>query len=154
MNSVIKRTGWAMLLVTAIGLALVVGLALLAGAFDAAPLIEVNGEPFVVAELGVGEAVMGIVGVLLALVVALVVISLVVPFAVLLPLLLAALLVGGALLVALLTVAGVLALMCSPLLVVVGVVWLIWRLVRGGGGGSSSSSSNAIAPKAGATIAG
>jgi hypothetical protein len=151
MNSVIKRTGWAMLLVTALGLALVVGLALLVGAFDAAPLIEVNGEPFVVAELGVGEAVMGIVGVLLALMVALVVISLVVPFAVLLPLLLAALLVGGALLVALLTVAGVLALVCSPLLVVVGVVWLIWRLVRGGGG---SSSSNAIAPKAGATIAG
>jgi hypothetical protein len=146
MNSLIKRAGWAMLLFTGIGLALVVGLALLAGAFDAAPLIEVHGEPFVVAELGVGEAVMGIVGVLVALVI----VAVVVPFAVLLPLLLVALLVGGALLVALLAVAGVLALVCSPLLVVVGVVWLIWRLARGGG----SSSGHAIAPKAGATMAG
>jgi hypothetical protein len=146
MNSVIKRAGWAMLLVTAIGLALVVGLALLAGVFDAAPLIEVNGEPFVVAELGVGEAVMAVIGVLVALVI----VALVVPFAVLLPLLLAALLVGGALLVALLAVAGVLALVCSPLLVVVGAVWLIWRLARSG----SSGGSNTVAPKAGATIAG
>jgi hypothetical protein len=147
MNSVIKRTGWAMLLVTAIGLALVVGLALLVGAFDAAPLIEVNGEPFVVAEFGVGEAVMAIVGVLLALVI----VALVVPFAVLLPLVLVALLVGGALLFALLTVAGVLALVCSPLVLLVGTVWLIWRLARGG---SNRSSGNTIAPKAGATIAG
>jgi hypothetical protein len=151
MSSMIKRAGWAMLLFTAIGIALLVGIALLAGAFDAAPLIEINGEPFVVADLGVGEAVMAIIGVLLALVIALVVVSLVVPFAVLLPLLLVALLAGGALLVALLTVAGVLALVCSPLVLLVGTVWLIWRLARGG---SSGSGGNTIAPKAGATIAG
>jgi len=77
--------------------------------------------------------------VLLALIVALLVVLVVVPIAVLVPLVLVALALVGVLFVA----AGAAALVFSPLILAVGVVWLIWRLVRGSG----------TTPKAGATIA-
>ena len=138
MNRVIKRMGWAML----IGIALVAGLAILAGALDAAPLVEINGEPMMLAEAGAGQGLLALGGLLLALLI----VALVLPFAVLLPLLLVGVVVGGALLVALLALAGALVLVCSPLILFVGAVWLIWRLLRGG--------SAKTPPKAGATIAG
>jgi len=76
----------------------------------------------------------------LAFSVALLVLLVVVPVAVLVPLLIVALVMAGVLIV----VAGVAALAFSPLIVCVGVVWLIWRLVRRRRSG----------PRPGATIAG
>ena len=75
----------------------------------------------------------------LALIVALLAVLIVVPLAVLVPLVLVALALVGVLIV----VAGAAALVFSPLILAVGVVWLIWRLARGSG----------ATPKAGATIA-
>jgi hypothetical protein len=68
-----------------------------------------------------------------------------VPLAVLLPLLLVTLLLGGVLVV----VAGAAALACSPLLLLAGLVWLVWRAARGPAGkpvpGRAAESSATIA---------
>jgi hypothetical protein len=86
--------------------------------------------------------VMTVGAISLALIVALLVVLVVVPIAVLVPLAIGALALVGVLIV----VAGAAALVFSPLILAVGLVWLIWRLARG--------TSRRPASKAGATIAG
>jgi hypothetical protein len=125
MKPVMKALGATLLVALALTVALVIGVVSITGALDPDTLIEINGEP--VALLGAAHWLAGGVGTLLALLIVLVV----VPVAVLLPLLFVAAVVAGALLLALLAVTGVAALVFSPLILLAGGVWLIWRLLRG-----------------------
>ena len=86
--------------------------------------------------------VMTVGAISLALIVALLVVLVVVPIAVLVPLAIVAVALVGVLIV----VTGAAALVFSPLILAVGLVWLIWRLARG--------SSRHAASKPGATITG
>jgi hypothetical protein len=119
-----KAMGATLLVALALSVALVIGAVSITGTLDPDTLIEINGEP--VALLGAAHWLAAGAGTLLALLIVLVV----VPVAVLLPLLFVAVLVVGALLLALLAVTGVAALVFSPLILLVGGGWLIWRLVR------------------------
>ena len=141
MNRVMRTLGWTMLVGVALCVLTVAGLATIVGAFDAAPVIEINGDSVTLAQLGAGQAVAAVFGVGIALLVLL----LVVPVAVLLPLLIVALVLVGVGAGALLLLAGAAALVCSPLILLVGAVWLIARLARGRSGARNPP---------GATIAG
>ena len=143
MNRAIKTLGWTLLVGVGLCLLLVAGIAALAGAFDAAPVIEINGDTVTFAQMGVGDSLAALVGIGVALLVVL----LVVPVAVLVPLLLVAVLLVGVGAGVLLILAGAAALVCSPLILLVGVVWLIVRLARGGSGSKARA-------QAGATITG
>jgi membrane protein implicated in regulation of membrane protease activity len=79
----------------------------------------------------------------LALIVTLLVLLVVVPVAVLVPLAIVALALVGVLLV----VAGAAALLFSPVILALGVAWLIWRLARGPHRRDDNT------PRVGATIA-
>ncbi len=88
--------------------------------------LSVDGEHIALGQLGAAHALAIGVAVALALTIVLAVVCTVVPMALLVA--------GGAVLfglaVALLAVAGVAAVVMSPLLLVLGLVWLLWRLVR------------------------
>ncbi len=90
--------------------------------------LSVDGEHIALGQLGAAHALaIGVaVALALALTIVLAVVCTVVPMALLVA--------GGAVLfglaVALLAVAGVAAVVMSPLLLVLGLVWLLWRLVR------------------------
>ena len=122
MRSAWKIVGWTLL----IGLAFLVALG--AGAAWIGALahttIQIDGETLTLASLSGAGGLAAIGGVMLAMLVLL----LVVPLTVLLPLLA----VAFALLALLAVLAGVTALAFSPLIVMVGVVWVIVRLLRGG----------------------
>ena len=126
MNRVIKTLGWTLLIGLLASIALVIALASSYTPWDAS-MITIADAPLALAQFDVGHWVLTAGGVALALVIALVVVLLVVPVAVVVPLAVAALV----LVVAVVVVAGVAALAFSPLLLAAGVVWLIWRLVRG-----------------------
>ena len=116
----------------------------LTGVMDGAT-IELNGDPWTLAQLDTGHwlvAVGGIALSLLIVVLVLLMLALVVPLAVLIPLATTALLVLGALIVA----ASVLAIVFSPLILLVLVVWSMVRLIRRGSAKSH--------PTSGATITG
>lgn len=120
MKPALKFLGWAMLASLVLGVALVVTAVSVAGSIDPGS-IQIDGEPLSMT-LDAGDWLMAVGGVALALLIA----ALVVPLAVLLPLAIAAV----ALLGALLAVAGVVAMLFSPLILLVVVIWLIVRLVR------------------------
>jgi len=120
-----------------LGAVLVVGLVSMAGSIDPT-MIRIDGDPVSLAALDPGDWLMAIGGVGLALLI----VVLVVPLAVLIPLAIAAVALVGALLL----VAGVLAMVFSPLIFAALVIWLIVRLIR-----RDSGKTRAIG---GATIAG
>ena len=128
MNRAIKIRGWTMLVGLLLSAALVAAAVAMVGSLDPAS-IQINGESLTLTQLHAGHWLAAVGGVALALLVVL----LVVPVAVLVPLLIAGLVVIGALLIALAAVAGAAALVFSPLIVLVGAVWLIWRLAGGTG---------------------
>ncbi|MEO7151891.1 MAG: hypothetical protein ABIX46_09325 [Burkholderiaceae bacterium] len=112
-----------LLLLGALAVAAVIAYAHTAGSFD--PIVlRIDGEAFELGGLSTGTVIAGVIALGVALLLALAVALLAVPLAVLLPLLALALPVGLALLLA----TGTVALVLSPLLFV---VWLLWRLVRG-----------------------
>jgi len=115
MTRVMKIVGGALLIGLVLSAALVASVVAIAGT-----LIDINGESL--AQLGAGHWLAVVAGTLLVLLIVLVLL----PLAVLLPLGLVALLVVGVLA----EVAGVAALVFSPLMLLAGVVWLIWRLAR------------------------
>ncbi|MEO5695802.1 MAG: hypothetical protein ABIQ60_01555 [Burkholderiaceae bacterium] len=121
MNRTLSIVGWMTLAGLVLAVAAVAGATAVIGSFDA-PRIEINGEPIVLASLSFGQTLAATAAVALALLV----VVLVVPIAVLVPLLIAGWLVVGALA---LTV-GTLALVFSPLLMFVALVWLAVRLLR------------------------
>ena len=125
MNRIVKTLGWTALAGLLLAAVLVGSLVAMVGPLHST-LIQINGEPVTFTHLGVGEGVVAVVGMVLALLIVL----LVVPFAVLLPLAIVALVLVGVLVVAFGAVAGVAALVFSPLILLAGAVWMIWRLVR------------------------
>ena len=125
MKRVIKILGWTALVGLLLAALLAASLVAMVGLLHST-LIQINGEPITLAHLGVGEGLVAVVGMALALLIVL----LVVPFAVLLPLAVVALVLIGMLVVALGAMAGVAALVFSPLILLAGAVWLVWRLVR------------------------
>jgi Na+-transporting methylmalonyl-CoA/oxaloacetate decarboxylase gamma subunit len=141
MKPALKLLGWALLASVALGVALVVTAVALAGSIDPGS-IHINGEPLSIAPLDAGDWLMAVGGIALALLI----VALVVPLAVLLPLAIAAVALVGALL----AVAGVVAMLFSPLILLVFVVWLVVRLMRR----DSAKSDGENRPDAGATIAG
>ena len=130
------RIGGAVLLVAVLlAASVVVGGVAALGALDPVSIV-IDGVPIDPAQLGVGHAAITIGAVLLAALL----MVLVVPLAVLVPLGIVALLLVGAALV----LAGAVALVFSPLIVLAGVGWLVWRALRPARTG----------PKADATIVG
>ena len=128
MTRVFKTLGWTMLVGLLLAAVLVASIVAMVGPLDSTQ-IQINGEPLVLAHLGAAHWLAAVAGVALALLIVL----LVVPFALLLPLAIDALVLIGELVVALGAVAGVAALVFSPLILLAGAVWLIWRLVRNDG---------------------
>ncbi|MDE2093895.1 MAG: hypothetical protein KGI87_08600 [Burkholderiales bacterium] len=137
MNRIVKTLRWAALAGLLLAAVLVGSLVAMAGPLHST-LIQINGEPVTFAHLGVGEGLVAVAAVVLAMLIVL----LVVPFAVLLPLAIVALVLVGVLVVALGAVAGAAALLFSPLILLAGAVWLVWRMVR------SDSPKNATATDA------
>lgn len=88
--------------------------------------LTIDGEHILLGQMGAAHALAIGVAVALALTIVLAVVCTVVPMALLVA--------GGAVLfglaVALLAVAGAAAVVMSPLLLVLGLVWLLWRLVK------------------------
>ena len=119
MNRFIKTSRWLLLAGAVLGALLIAAVVQWAPPLDGATL-DIDGEQFTLTQLQGGEWLLALGGVLLAMVVVL----LVVPVAVIVPLLCAALGIA----VALFVVLGVAALLLSPLLLG---VWIVWRLARG-----------------------
>jgi len=119
MTSFLKVLG-LLLLAGAVLSALLVGAALQWGELVDGANVVINGEQLSLTDMHGGHWLLAIGGVLLAMIVVL----LVVPFAVIVPLLCAAFGIA----VALFAVLGVAALLLSPLLLL---VWIVWRLARG-----------------------
>ena len=121
MKRILGMLGGAMLVSLVLGVVLVVALASLAGSMDATT-VWIEGDPMSLAELDPGHWLVAVGAVALALLI----VVLVVPLAVLLPLAITAVALVGALLL----VAGVLAIVFSPLIFAVLLVWLMVRLIR------------------------
>ena len=119
MNRFIKTSLWLLLAGAVMSALLIAAVVQWAPPLDGATL-NIDGEQFTLTQLQGGEWLLALGGVLLAMVVVL----LVVPVAVIVPLLCAALGIA----VALFVVVGVAALLLSPLLLG---VWIVWRLARG-----------------------
>ena len=118
MKRTLKFLGWAMLASAVLGIALVaLGLAA-AGSFEPTT-VHFNGEPIWVGDVDFFDGLVAVCGIALALFI----VVLVVPLAVLIPLAVALLAVVGSLF----AVAGVLALLFSPLILLALAVWLIVR---------------------------
>jgi hypothetical protein len=114
----VKLGAW-LLLAGVLLSALLIGVAWQAGSpFDGA-VLNIDGDSFALSEMHAGHGLLALGGVLLALIVVL----LLLPFAVIVPLLCAAFGIA----VALFAVLGVAALLLSPLLLF---VWVLWRLAR------------------------
>ena len=119
MNRFIKTSLWLLLAGAVLSALLIAAVVQWAPPLDGATL-NIDGEQFRFGQLQGGEWLLVLGGLLLAMLVVL----LVVPLAVIVPLLCAALGIAVALFVLL----GVAALLLSPLLLV---VWIVWRLARG-----------------------
>ena len=143
MSRVMKTMAWTLLVALVLSAALIAAAVSMLGPLDPV-MIRLDDAPRALAEFDAGRWLVATVAVLLALVVALLVLLVVVPVAVLVPLLVAALVLVGALVL----VAAVTALAFSPLILCAGLVWLIWRFVRGHGRRAQA------AAKGSATIAG
>jgi hypothetical protein len=122
-RTIVKTLGWTLLVALAFSVALIAAVVSALGPL-AQTTFNFDGESITLAQLGAGHWLLLLLVVMLALVAAMLIVLLVVPTV------LVAALFG--------TAAAI-----SPLLVLVGLVWLIWRLVR-----DSSQASGA-----GATIA-
>jgi hypothetical protein len=109
-----------LLLAGAVLSALLIGAALQSGELVDGATFVINGEQLSFTDMHMGHGLLALGGILLAMLVVL----LVVPIAVIVPMLCAAL----GITVALFAVLGVVALLLSPLLLL---VWIAWRLVRG-----------------------
>lgn len=140
MTRTLKFFGWTLAASVLLGFALLAAAVWTAGALDHAT-IHLNGEPLRLAQLDAGEWLLAVGGAALALLV----VVLVVPVAVLVPLAIAAVALAAALVV----VTGVVAMLFSPLILLLGAAWLVWRLLRG-----DARKARAKAGDAGATIAG
>ena len=116
----------SMLLLSAVLVAAAVAACLLWGAPLGHAVININGDTLDLAQWQGSGVLAGIGGLAIGALVLLVV----VPFAVILPLLFVGVLLALLLAVLGATLAGVAALVFSPLFLLVGLVWLIWRLVR------------------------
>jgi len=136
MKRTISFLGWAMLLSLALGVVLVTVAVSTMGSIDTT-MIQIDGEPMNLVQLDVGHWLLAVGGVALALLI----VVLVVPLAVLIPLAIAAVALVGALLL----VAGVLAMVFSPLIFAVLLVWLMVRLIRRGNGKARAAGSATIA---------
>ncbi len=119
MNRFIKTSLWLLLAGAVLSALLVTAVMQWAPPLEGATL-NIDGEQFTLTQLQGGEWLLALGGVLLAMVVVL----LVVPIAVIVPLMCAALGIAVVLCVLL----GVAALLLSPLLLG---VWIVWRLARG-----------------------
>ena len=141
MSRVIKALGWTLLVGLLMSVALVAAVVSAIGPLDQA-VFQLDDGPITLAQFHAGHWLVAIGAVMLALIVALLTVLLVVPVAVLVPLAVAALVLVGALIL----VAAIAALAFSPLLICVGLAWLIWRLAR--------RAKPAAVPPRGATITG
>jgi hypothetical protein len=112
----------ALLLVSVLIASAVAGAVMLWGAPFDHTVVSINGEPLALGQWHGGHGFAAVGG----LAVGLLVVLLVVPVAVLVPLLIVALV----LVLVLAVLAGVAALFFSPLLLLAGMVWLMWRLAR------------------------
>jgi hypothetical protein len=140
-----KIFGWLLMAVVVVSVILV---ALALAALGSMPpgTVEINGVPFTMASLDAGDWAIGIGAILFAVVVVLFVLLLVVPLVVLIPL-------TGALFgiaIALLGTVGAGIVALSPLIFIVGGIWLIVRLLRS----NERKRREARAEVTGATIAG
>ena len=120
MKTLLKLIGLAFTAGVLLVVLLVAGAVWSAGALDTGS-ITIDGDT-VLAGAGVGGWLMTIGGLTLAALI----VALVVPIAVLVPLAI----VGVVLFGVLVALAGVVAVVCSPLLLFVAAVWLAWRLLR------------------------
>ena len=118
MNRFIKTSLWLLLAGAVLSAVLIAAVLQWAPPLDGATL-NIDGEQFRFGQLQGGEWLLALGGLLLARVVVL----LIVPVAVIVPLLCAAL----GIVVALFVLLGVAALLLSPLLLL---VWIVWRLAR------------------------
>lgn len=139
--------GWVLVLSLLLGAAVVIAAASVLGAMDHA-VILVNGEPASLPQLDAGGWVgaVGAVGggalaLMIVTLVFVLVVVLVLPLAVLIPLAIAAVALVGALL----TLAGVMAMVFSPLIFAVLAIWLIVRLMRRNGARARSVDGATIA---------
>ena len=96
-----------------------------AGPFGTAR-IQINGDEFSLAQWHAGHGLAGMAGLALALLIA----AVVLPVALLVPLFEALLFLALALVVVLAVLAGLAALLFSPLLAAGAVAWLVWRALR------------------------
>jgi len=120
------RVGWAVGIVLLALAALCWGTVAALSPFGV-PHVVVNGVPWSPALAPWPMAGgWGAAGGILALLIA----ALALPLAVVAPLLIVGLIVAAALIAALILAAGILALVVSPLLVVLGVAWVVWRVAR------------------------
>jgi len=142
MNRVAKTFAWMMFIALALSIAIVASVVSAIGPLDQT-VIQLDDGPLTLAQFHAGHWLVVVGAVMLAVIVTALVVLLVVPVAVVVPLLI----VAFVLVAALIGVAGLAAIAFSPLIVCVGVIWLIWRLVRGSGNVKS-------ARHTGATIAG
>ena len=136
---------WGLALVLLCGAMLVAGALAIGDSLSHAHIV-INGESVDAGDFGTANGLLALGGGALGLLVVTVVLL------ALLPLLIAALLLGGALFL----VSGVAAVLCSPLLVLAGLGWLGWRLLRGTAPASARAPNDAPAPgtaRPGATIA-
>ena len=120
MKRALEIIGWTLAISLLLGVALVAAAAAMAGSMQNMT-IQINGEPLVVAHLDAAHWLLAVGGVALALLI----VVLLAPLAVLLPLGLAAVVLVGVLL----AVAGVAAIVCSPLILLGAVIWLMLRLI-------------------------
>ena len=122
MTRLMKTMAGLLLIGMLLGAAMIAAAVAMGGPFDDA-VIQFNDQSLTLAQMNPGHWAIAAGGMLLAFVVVIVV----VPLAVLVPLLI----VGLVLLGVLMLIAGLAALVFSPLILLAGGVWLIWRLARG-----------------------
>jgi amino acid transporter len=125
MNRAIRVLGWTLLLSAVASVAIVAIVLASIGPLDQA-VIQLDDGALTLTPFDTGHWLVTLASVAFALVVTLLVVVLVVPVAVFVPLLVAALALAGALFV----VACLAAVAFSPMLALLALVWLIWRLVR------------------------
>jgi hypothetical protein len=150
MNPSPSNRGWKIFcwLLTAVAVVSAILVVLALAALGSMPpgTVEINGVPFTMGSLDAGDWAVGVGGIFVAVVVVLFVLLFVLPLVVLIPVTFA--LFGIA--VALIGTVGAGLLALSPVIVIVGGIWLIARLLRS----NERKRREARAEATGATIAG
>lgn len=152
MKSTMKVMGWTMLAALLLAAAAVAGAIAVWGSlgpFDDT-VIHFDDSTLTLSQFGLGDWLAMVGGAGAGLVVAGLVVLVVVPLAVMLPLLIVALVLGAVVM----TVAGAAALACSPLILLVGAAWCVWRLARGPAAARDLPANGRDADGGGARIAG